>query len=116
MKKYTQQEFKALPVIDGTRQCPTGDYTAIKIFDSDCSFEGHRAKDGYPFLSIAGAGSANRTTYFFNTVDGIFVRSGCFFGTLAEFRDKVLQDCAADSLTGIQYLGMADIVEKTWSK
>lgn len=29
MKKYTQAEFEALPVIDGWKQCPTGDYTEI---------------------------------------------------------------------------------------
>jgi hypothetical protein len=32
MKKYTQEEFDALPLVDGVRQCPTGDYTQIMNF------------------------------------------------------------------------------------
>ena len=32
MKRYTQEMFDALPVVDGVRQCPTGDYTAIVEF------------------------------------------------------------------------------------
>jgi hypothetical protein len=89
-------------------------------FGSDCSFgsnqtfEGHKAKEGYPFLSIGGAGSVNRTSYFFNFEDGIYVRSGCFFGTLEQFREKVLDDCVKDSVKAVQYLGFADIAEKTF--
>lgn len=37
MKVYTQDEFNALRVIDGARQCPTGDYTQVKNFDC-CTF------------------------------------------------------------------------------
>ena len=33
MKKYSQEEYDALPVIDEYKECPTGDYTAIKYFD-----------------------------------------------------------------------------------
>ena len=87
------------------------------IFGRWCSFEGkHKAKSGYPLLSIAGAGSENRTTYFFNTEDGIIVRSGCFKGTLAEFRKKVRQDCPLGTeVKALQYLGFANIVAATWS-
>ena len=38
MKKYTQAEFDALPVIDGRKQCPTGDYSDIRSFGEWCSF------------------------------------------------------------------------------
>ena len=67
-------------------------------------------------MAIAGAGSENRTTYFFNTKDGIIVRSGCFKGTLAEFRAKVRQDCPLGTeVKALQYLGFANIVAATWS-
>ena len=38
MKRYTQEEFDALPVIDDWKQCPTGDYSAISSFGGWCSF------------------------------------------------------------------------------
>ena len=141
MKVFTQAEFDALPVVGGYKQCPTGDYTAINSFGDrcrfgagcsfgawcsfgagcrfgeGCSFEGgHKAKSDYPLMAIAGAGSDNRTTYFFNTEDGIIVRSGCFKGTLAEFREKVRRDCPLGTeVKAVQYLGFANIVAATWS-
>ena len=165
--KYTQADFDALPTVNGYKQCPTGDYSAIRSFAYckfgaycqfgaycefaqdckfatycefgshckfanycqfatycqfgghckfavDCSFLGHKAKPGYPMLSIGGAGSENRTTYFFNLEPGVMVQSGCFIGTLAEFKHKVLQDCDTNSVKASQYLGFAAIVELTF--
>jgi hypothetical protein len=188
MKKYTQAEFDALPIVGGARQCPTGDYTGINDFGEECRFgeqcrfgeecsfgarcsfgvwcsfgarcsfgvwcrfgeecrfgarcrfgeecsfgarcsfgeechfgeqchfEGHPVKRGYPFMAIAGAGTEARTTHFFNHVDTIRVRSGCFFGTLSEFRSKVLIDTAGDKthIKALQYLGMANIAAATF--
>ena len=57
----------------------------------------------------------HRTTYFFNTEDGIIVRSGCFKGTLDEFRKKVRKDGPDDSVKSMQYLGFANIVAATWA-
>jgi len=42
MKRYTQKEFDALPVVDGHKECPTGDYTQIKNFGERCSFLDHK--------------------------------------------------------------------------
>lgn len=36
--KYTQEQFDAMPVVDGYKQCPTGDYSNIKQFNVKCSF------------------------------------------------------------------------------
>lgn len=118
MKKYTQEQFDSFPVgDDGFKNCPNGDYTNIKTFGERCSFEGANiANSGYPLMSIGGAGSAYRTTYFFNTENGIIVRSGCFKGTLAEFRERVLADKEADDVARLQYLGFANIVAATWCK
>jgi len=64
--------------------------------------------------------TANRTTYFFNCEDGIWVRSGCFFGTLSEFRDKVRADdrlhATAPSIKTLQYLGFANIAAVTFDQ
>lgn len=39
MKKYTQEEFDAIERDEyGIKNCPTGDYTAIKIFGEECIF------------------------------------------------------------------------------
>lgn len=68
-----------------------------------------------PVLTFGGGGSSNRTTYFFNTKDGVFVRSGCFRGTLKQFRAKVKRDCRSpNSVKRLQYLGFANIVCVTW--
>ena len=36
---YTQEEFNALPMSYGHKECPTGDYSAIKSFSEACWFE-----------------------------------------------------------------------------
>ena len=38
LKIYTQEEFDALPIVNGRRQCPTGDYSRIAKFPNDCDF------------------------------------------------------------------------------
>lgn len=38
MKKYTQADFDAFEVIDGIKQCPSGDYSDIRVFGECCSF------------------------------------------------------------------------------
>lgn len=61
-------------------------------------------------------GSENRTTTFFRTKDGgVGVRCGCFYGTLAEFREKV-KERHGDSRTAKEYLMLADLMEFRLSK
>ena len=38
MEEYTQADFDAFEVIDGIKQCPSGDYSDIQIFGEECSF------------------------------------------------------------------------------
>lgn len=40
-------------------------------------------------LKIDRIGSRKGCTYFFKTLSEIYVRCGCFFGTIAEFEQKV---------------------------
>ena len=61
-------------------------------------------------------GSENRATTFFRTKDeGIGVRCGCFYGTLAEFREKV-KERHGDSRLAKEYLMLADLMEFRLSK
>jgi hypothetical protein len=39
MKAYTQQEFNSLHVVNGVRQCLTGDYSAVQDFSGFCTFD-----------------------------------------------------------------------------
>lgn len=45
MEEYTQADFDAFEVIDGIKQCPSGDYSDIQIFGELCSF-GERCSFG----------------------------------------------------------------------
>ena len=83
-------------------------------FGKGCSFEGEEAKEGQPYIAIDGAGSVARKSYFFNLKSGIRVRSGCFVGSLQEFRRKVLDDCEPMEIKALQYLGMANIAAVTF--
>ena len=125
MKKYTQAEFDALPVIDGRKQCPTGDYSDIRSFGEGCSFgkgcsfgewcsfgEGCKCEFGefYHMCACGGFGSCGRTTYFFGLTDGgIGVRCGCFAGTMEQWETKV-REAHGDSGIAKAYLGLIEPV------
>ena len=99
--------------------CPSGDYRDIKTFPKCCrfgelcrfgkwssfgawcsfgewchfgaggNFENGRVKNG-TYFACDRIGSERRKTYFF--IDGdrnMFVRAGCFFGTMDEFAERV---------------------------
>ena len=51
---------------------------------------------------------------FFNTIEGIFVESSCFYGTIEEFKAKVLAD--NDDRKSKIYLGFADLAEIQFSE
>ena len=85
-------------------------------FGERCGFEGgHIAAPGYPMLTFGGFGSANRTTYAFNCQDGIWVRCGCFSGTLEEFREKV-RERHGNTPFAIEYLSIAHLIERRFSR
>ena len=61
--------------------------------------------------TISGFGSEYRTTTFFRTKnDEIAVKCGCFYGTLAEFREKV-KETHGDNRCAKEYLMIADLME-----
>ena len=137
MKKYTQADFDAFEVIDGIKQCPSGDYSDIRIFGErcsfgewcsfgkwcsfgedcsfgeECSFEGKGEYIGdYPFLAFVGFGSRiGSKVYFFNLQDGIYVRCGCWLSDIAGFRERVKAK-NADAM----YLDLCDLVERKFDR
>ena len=119
MKKYTIEDFDKFERVGGYIVCPSGDYTAIKdfpefcsfgercifgercsfgagcsfgawcSFGAGCSYENTRVKNG-KYFACDRIGSEKRKTYFFMDENGkMFVRAGCFFGTLTEFIARV---------------------------
>lgn len=140
MRKITQAELDALPVVYGVRQCPTADYSAVTIFGAGCSFgawssfgarsifgawssfgkgssfgEGCQIENGNALLdscvySAGGFGSAQRTTYGFAVAGGVLVRCGCWVGMLPEFRERV-REVHGGTPVEAEYLAMADMFE-----
>lgn len=131
MEEYTQADFDAFEVIDGIKQCPSGDYSDIQIFGErcsfgewcsfgkgcsfgeECSFEGKGEYIGdYPFLAFVGFGSRiGSKVYFFNLQDGIYVRCGCWLSDIAGFRERVKAE-NADAM----YLDLCDLVERKFDR
>ena len=63
------------------------------------------------YVTVKGFGSVYRDTTFFRLKSGgVGVVCGCFHGTLAEFRAKVL-DTYPDDKRGKEYLMLADLIE-----
>ena len=125
MKEYTQAYFDAFEVIDGIKQCPSGDYSDIRVFGKRCSF-GNRCSFGrgcsfedkgeyigdYPFLAFVGFGSRiGSKVYFFNLQDGIYVRCGCWLSDIAWFRERVKA-----KNTDAMYLDLCDLVERKFNR
>ena len=62
-------------------------------------------------MKFEGFGSSRRCTYFFKLIDhSIYVRCGCFAGTLEEFRNKV-KETHSDNFYAEGYLKIADLAE-----
>lgn len=127
MKKYTQSEFDAFKIINGVRECPTGDYSNVCSFGDQCRFgdQCHFGKSchfgescrfenistyigKYPYLKFGGFGSRTGSeVYFFNLDKGIFVRCGCFLGSMETFKQRVINENADPS-----YMDLCEIVLK----
>lgn len=78
-------------------------------FGEGCSFENvGEYVSFYPYVAFIGCGSrVGSKTYVYNLDRGIYVRCGCFLGTLAEFRERVRTE-NADPL----YLDFVDLAER----
>lgn len=76
MKKYTQADFDAFEVIDGIKQCPSGDYSDIRVFGKKCSFGGS--------CSFGEECSFGRGCSF---GEECYFREGCSFGRFCSFSE-----------------------------
>lgn len=70
-QKITQRMFNCLPIKDGFKTCPTGDYTNVKCFGNFCKF-------------------GNHCTFSSNSIFGDDCRFGldCSFGPYCKFGDR----------------------------
>ena len=74
-------------------------------------YDNARVYGNADIATISGFGSEYRTTTFFRTKnDEIAVKCGCFYGTLAEFREKV-KETHGDNRYAKEYLMIADLME-----
>ena len=62
------------------------------------------------YITIKGLGSKYRNTIIFRTKENIAVKCGCFYGTLAEFVDKV-KETHGNSKFAKEYLALIDLVK-----
>ena len=81
------------------------------VFGDAQVFGDARVSGDKDYAYAHGFGSCNRTTTFFRLKDGdVGVRCGCFYGTLAQFRDNVCET-HGETKKAQEYLMLADLME-----
>ena len=60
-------------------------------------------------LQITGLGTRNRTTTAFRTKNGVYVKCGCFYGDVEQFRDQVKR--TREGKVQAEYLKFAELME-----
>ena len=63
-----------------------------------------------PYFAVGPIGSRQDVLAAFLTEKGVFLRAGCFFGTMEEFRDK-LQGEHGDNVHAVEYRAALVLVE-----
>ena len=134
MKKWTQEEVDQItPDEYGVRHFPTGDYSGIKSFGEwcsfgehcsfsewcsfgegcsfgrGCSFEAGRISNGR-YVAVDRIGSEQRKAYFFKGDEGLFVRAGCWFSSLEDFKARV-REVHSGTRHEREYLAACDMAE-----
>ncbi len=64
----------------------------------------------FDFVQFGRFGSENRATYIFLTNNGLYVRCGCFIGTIDEFAEKV-KETHGNSQYAKEYLMMIELAK-----
>ena len=67
-----------------------------------------------PFFQVGPIGSRQDVLAAFLTEKGVFLRAGCFFGTVEEFKGK-LQDKHGDNLHAVEYRAALVLIEAHYS-
>ena len=87
-----------------------------QVFGNAWVFGDARVSGDKDYAYAHGFGSCNRTTTFFRLKDGdVGVRCGCFYGTLAQFRDKVCET-HGETKKAQEYLMLADLMKLRFEK
>lgn len=81
------------------------------LFDN-VNYNNNIIKSTHDVVCIGNIGSRHSCTTVFKTNNGIFVLCGCFFGTLEEFKMRVLIEHKNNSQYKKEYLDMIDYVQK----
>ena len=82
-----------------------------RVFGNAQVFGDARVSGDKDYAYAHGFGSCNRTTTFFRLKDGdVGVRCGCFYGTLAQFRDNVCET-HGETKKAQEYLMLADLMD-----
>ena len=76
------------------------------------NYKNNIIKDTHDVACIGNIGSRHSCTTVFNTNKGIFVSCGCFFGTLKEFKERVLITHKDNPKYKKEYLDMINYVQK----
>ena len=80
--------------------------------------EGKKLVEDRPFLQVGPIGSRQDYLLAFNTESGLFIRTGCFFGTDKEFAAK-LKETHGDNKHGEEYKAALSFIRKyykVWGK
>ncbi len=62
------------------------------------------------YITISPIGSRNGVTTAFRTVDGVRVKCGCFYGSIAEF-EKQVRETHGDNQYAKEYLALAELLK-----
>ena len=92
--------------------CSFGEYC---LFGEFCSFEGlGKAKEGIPFIQINNIGSRGDGCTIYNLERGVYVRCGCYLGSVDEFKDRVTLTHKDNDRFREQYLLSVKLAEVTF--
>lgn len=94
--------------IDYGPEIQYGDHLYFEEFD-DTSIDRH------PVITFSGFGSERRVSYYFNLSKNIYVRNGCFSGTLDEMEDMV-DKLAEDDPRKPEYRLIIDLVRVRFNR
>lgn len=78
-------------------------------FGRGCSFEAGRISNGR-YVAVDRIGSEQRKAYFFKGDEGLFVRAGCWFSSLEDFKARV-RGVHSGTSHEREYLAACDLAE-----
>ena len=89
------------------------DLRSANLYGADLGDAGKLTGDR-PFFQVGPIGSRQDVLAAFQTEKGVFLRAGCFFGTVEEFNAK-LQDEHGDNTHAVEYRAALVLIEAHYS-